>query len=249
MTAVIERGSRAGKQKQNVSAPPLRLPQVNLLPPEVSAARGVRRTQRWLALALVVVVALCGLGWAGSLLVQNAAQDQLVQVQSDTSAIQAESLQYAEVPQVLQRLDEAEQAQQYGMAAEVLWADYVGAIVSVLPADVKIESVSSTLATPAQSATLTPDPLKSDGIGELRLIGRTATLPDTAQWIRALDALPGFADTRMSTMVVAADAVDNSSFYRVTLLVQVTPDALSGRYLPGGSQAPADAATTEGTDG
>ena len=248
MTAVSERGSRAGRPAvpARVLAP---LPQVNLLPPEVSAARGVRRTQRWLAVGLLVVLVLCLMGWGGSMLVQDAAQDDLVQAQGDTAAIQAQTQQYAEVPQVLQQLDQAEQAQQYGMAADVLWANYIGAIVAVLPPDVKIESISSTLSTAAQAATLTPDPLTPGGIGELQLVGRTTTLPDTADWIEGLDGVPGFAGVRMSTMAVAADADDGTTFYRVTLKVQVTDDALSGRYVPGGSETSADGAATEGTEG
>ncbi len=251
MTAVAERGARAERAGKVTSGSLPRLPQVNLLPPEVSAARGIRRTQRLLALALVGVLALCALGWVGSMVVQGEAQDGLAQAQSDTSAIQTESQQYAEVPQVLQQLDQTEQAQQFGMAPEVLWADYVGAIVAVLPPDVKIESIASTLTSPVQAATLTTDTLQSgDSIGEMQVIGRTTTLPDTAQWIAGLDSVPGFDDTRLTSMVTAADTKDGSTFYRVTLVVQVTPDALSGRYLPGGEKAPADAAvTTEGTEG
>ncbi len=252
MTAVEERGTtrgskqRARQQPQQGVAP---MPQVNLLPPEIGAARGVRRTQRWLGLGLVGVLVLCIAGYAGGLLVRNSAQDELTQTQADTSAIQAQTVQYAAVPRVLQELADAKQARQYGMALEVLWADYVGGIVAVLPPDVKIEAITSTLTSPVQAATLAPDPLQGDSLGQVQIIGRTTTLPDTARWIEGLDAIPGFADTRVTAMAVASDEDEGTNFYRVTLTVQVTEDALSGRFLPGGSLDPGAAGTTESEAG
>ena len=80
------------------------LPQVNLLPPEVRAARGLRNLKRWLAMALVLVLVLCAAVFALAKFTKMAADDDLASAQSETQRLQKEQQKYAEVPRVLSAL-------------------------------------------------------------------------------------------------------------------------------------------------
>ncbi|HEY0188563.1 MAG TPA: fimbrial assembly protein [Cellulomonas sp.] len=230
MATVSERGSRrspgAGAPEPVVSP----LPQVNLLPPEVLAAKGARVVRRWLAVGLVLVLGLCGAGYAGSLLVESGAQDDLESAQAETAAIQAETLTYAEVPQVRAELDRAEEAEQLGMGVEVQWGSYLGAVSVLLPDGISLEGFTVTESSPMEAATLSTDVLQDPAVGSIQLVGRSSTLPDTASWIEAMDAIPGLAGTRVATMVISSDDDAGTTFYRVTLTTQVTTEAYSLRF-------------------
>jgi Tfp pilus assembly protein PilN len=204
------------------------LPQVNLLPPEVRAARGLRQTQRLLALALVVVLAACVAVFGLSLVARGSASSDVVQAQSETSRLQAEQSKYAEVPAVLGMLDQIESARTIGMSTDVQWKTYIDAIAAVLPANVSIQSLSVTQASPMIAAPGPTNPLQSASIGQILLSGRSSTVPDAAAWIEALDSVPGFADAAVYSVAVTED--ESGVYYTVSSSVQVTDAVYSHRF-------------------
>jgi type II secretory pathway pseudopilin PulG len=216
------------------------LPQVNLLPPEVRSARGLRVIQRWLVIALIVVAVICvGLvGWA--MLNKSNAQDELEQAQQRTAELTAEVATYAEVPQVEASLDRAWSAQVLGMSSDVLWAERVGAIAALLPNDMKIESFDVVMPSVTDPTLTTENPLRPLPSGTVALVLRSTTIPDTATLMASLDAVPGFTSAWTDSLETAQDDADGAVFYRVKMSVLVTQDALSGRF-----DRP-DATTTEG---
>lgn len=222
MTALLE----PPKVRGTVLGPSL--PQVNLLPPEVRAARGLRVLKRWLGVSLVLTVVLCLGGFAFGLLSAGTAAAELVVAQENTARIQAEQLKYAEVPQVLGALDTARSARELGMSTEVQWKGYLDAIAAVLPADVSVESYTVTGATPMTAPALAADPLQGPSVGQVQFTGRTATLPDTAAWLDALDSIPGFADAWVSAAAVTA--TETTTYYTVEATVQFTDAAYAQRF-------------------
>lgn len=228
-TEARPRGGAKPPKSSRLVGPVIAPPQVNLLPPEVRSARGLRSAKRLLGLALVGVVLLCGAGYVGATFVEQSAQDELTSAESDAAALQVEAQQYAEVPQVLGEIDRVTAAREYGMSPDIEWTPYVVAVASVLPADARIEAFTMTLGNPVEAASAATDPLQAaDSVGRLELTGRTTTLPDAAAWMDSLGAIPGFTDPRVSSAQTAA--ADGTAFYRVTVSVQVTPDAFSGRF-------------------
>ena len=204
------------------------LPQVNLLPPEVRAARGLRKIKRWLAIGLVVVVLLCAGGYGyGKLLVAEAATE-LTSAQKETAVLAASEAKFAEVPQVLGALDAVKAARVLGMSTEVQWKTYFDAIAAVLPADVSIESLTVIGATPMTAASLPADPLQGPSVGQITFTGKSATLPDTANWYAALNSIPGFADAWVSNVAIGSD--DTGDFYTVESTVQFTDLAYANRF-------------------
>lgn len=206
------------------------LPQVNLLPPEVRAARGLRNLKRWLGLAMLAVLVVCIAVFALAKVSEAAADDGLTTAKADAQRLQTEQQKYAEVPRVLSALQAATTAQAVGMSTDVAWTSYYSAITAVLPADVSVDSLGVTLSTAATGgATATVNPLQGASVGQIQFTGRSATLPNTAAWIDALDAIPGFADAWASSATIT-QSPNKTTYYNVTLTVQVTSAAYTHRF-------------------
>lgn len=200
-------------------------PQVNLLPPEVTAARGLRAVKRWLVVAILVVLVVCAGSYGLAVMVQSNADAELAEVQNTTVGLQAEVAKYADVPRVRALLTAAEDARDQALADEVIWGGYVAAIAVTLPGEVRLEGVAAAGRTPMSGIAASTDPLVDSGVGRLTMVARTPVIPDAAAWVDALDALPGLANTRVGTAEIAE--ADGTVFYRTNVTVEVTADALA----------------------
>lgn len=225
MTAVMDRPKpkNAGPTLIGMS-----LPQVNLLPPEVRAKRGLKVLKRWLGVSLLVTLVLCVLAYGVSLMSAAAAQSDLVTAQDETARLQKEQQKYAEVPQVLNALASAKAARTLGMSTEVQWKSYLDAMTAVLPAGVSLESITVTGATPMTAAAAPTSVLEAASVGQIQFNGRIDTLPNTAAWIDALNAVPGFSDAWVSASAITE--TDKTVYYTVTSTVQVTNAAYAKRF-------------------
>lgn len=228
MTTTTERPRTKSGSQGFVASPP----QVNLLPPEIREARGLKAVKRVLALVLVFVVALCAAGFVLAYLDKGTASDDLAEAQAETARLQTEQQQYAEVPRVLGQLDTTKAARQLGMSTEVLWADYYGALAAVLPADVSFDSLAITQATPIAAAAPPSTPLQAPSIGQIAFTARSTTLPNTAQWVDALNSVPGFGDAWVSSASITEDGETQTVYYNVSATVQVRDTAYALRFVP-----------------
>lgn len=225
MTALAEKSRvKAGKPLTTVGQP-----QVNLLPPEVTAGRRLKVIKRWLGIALVLVLVVCAGGFAYAKLVESKAQADLADAQAETQRLQAEQQKYAEVPRVLGALDDTKIVRAIGMATDVDWWAYYSAITAALPPNVSIDSLVVTSTTALDPAAAPANPLQAESVGRIDFVGRSLTVPDTAAWLDALDAVPGFSDAWTSAANVTENA-DGTVFYNVTVGVQVTAAAYSHRF-------------------
>ncbi|QHT55833.1 fimbrial assembly protein [Cellulomonas sp. H30R-01] len=203
------------------------LPQVNLLPPEVRAARGLRATKRWLLISLIVTFALCAGGFGLALISGASAATELAEAQTETERLQLEQQKYAEVPQVLGALDQATTARSVGMSTEVEWKQYVDAITAVLPAGVYLDTFTVTGATPTVPAAAPTDPLQGPSVGQIQFTAYSRTVPDVAALIDSLASVPGFTDPwATSAELTEEDGV----FYNVIATVQFTDTAYAHRF-------------------
>lgn len=233
MTATLERpAASSGKSRKqrgpNGATVVPRLPQVNLLPPEVHAKRTLSRVKRWLAAVLVLAVLLAAGLVALAVLSQQAAEDELSLQQSETERLLAEQQRYAEVPLVLDQLESIRTARELAMGTEVMWQDYIAAIAATAPEGVSIESANVTAPSPMEPAPIAADPLVGDAVAGITFSANSRTVPDTAAWIDGLNSVPGLADAWFSSASVTE--VDGVVFYSVSGTVQVHADARSGRF-------------------
>lgn len=204
------------------------LPQVNLLPPEVRAARGLRKTKRLLGLSLILVLVLCVAAYGVALVSQRGASGEVVEAQADTARLQTEEAQYAKVGTVLGALGTAQGAVQAGMSTDVQWRSYVDAITAVLPENVSFDSFTVGVATPMSPPAAATSALAVPSVGQVMFSARASTVPDTAAWVDALNGVPGFADAWVSSVSATSD--DKGDYYIVSGIVQVTDKAFSHRF-------------------
>lgn len=223
MTAVESRPTQKGKPAAVVI-----FPQVNLLPPQVRSARTRRKLQRYLIFGLVLVAVGC-VGAVGlTMLEQSDAEQTLAQEQQRTADLQVSIAKYAEVPVVEDALARAHSAEELGMATDVLWTPRIGAIAAVLPNDMKIEAFDITMPSVLDPTVTSDNPLRPDPTGAISLVLRSTTLPDTAQLMNSLDAIPGYQSSWVQTMTSAEE--EGTVFYRVEMSLLVSTDAYSGRF-------------------
>jgi hypothetical protein len=204
------------------------LPQVNLLPPEVKAARGLVNTKRWLAGAVGVVLILIALVYVFSVLARSTAQSELENERAQTTQLEAEVAKYAEVPLVLSNLDRTQRALTLGTSTEVMWKSYLDAITAVLPPNVSIDSFSVMQATPWTAAQPVQDPLAAPAAGLISFSARTGTLPDNAAWLDSLASIPNLSNPTFTSAAVTVQ--DSDPYYAVSATVQVQPGAFALRF-------------------
>ncbi|NMR20165.1 fimbrial assembly protein [Cellulomonas fimi] len=228
MTFTLERGARTATPK-NMSLGQ-GLPQVNLLPPEVRAARALSGTKRRLALVLVVVFLLVAVAYAGALMQAGAAKGELTKAQEQTAELTAQQAQYAEVPVVLGRLDELESARELGFSTEIPWSPYVKAVLATMPEGVLLSNINVTSATPMLAPAAPLDPLQAPSVSRVDFMARSTTLVASGAWIDALNSIPGFADAWVSSVAVAEDET-YGPHYEVTASVQVDESAYTNRFV------------------
>lgn len=200
-------------------------PQVNLLPPEVAKTRRQKSTKRLLLLSLLLVVLVAVLGYGVALYSANEAADDLADAQSETTRLQNEKAEYAEVPRVLNQIELVQNARIAGTATEVNWAQYIEALRAVTPAGVSYESI--TVSSVENGASM--NPFVTDSIGTISFTTRSLVLPDTAAWVDAVEPLPGLSDPWFTSATRTDE--DGSLYYLVQGTVNVETSALAGRFI------------------
>lgn len=228
MTGLLEKtGRRQSSRGADLGGP--RLPQVDLLPPEVRASRGLSQTKRWLGLSLILVVLVAALAYGWAFLTEKNANEHLAESQDTAAELSREKVKYAEVPVVLGAISDVKVARLLGMSTEVAWTPHIQAIAAVLPAGTSIESFTITQASPTETISVPGDQLNGPRIASIVFTARSATLPDGSAWLDALDSIPGFVDpTLQSTSLSEADGVP---FYMMSSTIEVDASALADRFI------------------
>jgi len=243
MSSLLERPARSAKTRSTQSLV-TGLPQVNLLPPEVRAARGLQSIKRWLVIALLVVLVVCALMWLWAQSVQSGAQADLENAQQETARLTQEQAKYAEVPRVQAQLVQAALGREIGMTTDVVWKPYLDAIAAVLPEGASIDTFGMTGATPMTGAPEVSDVLAAPSVGQLAFGARSVAVPDAAALMDALDSIPGFSDAFVTSVQVQTDEV-SGVYYAIQAQVQFDSTVYSGRY---STLSDADADETAATE-
>ncbi len=207
----------------------VRVPQVNLLPPEVAVKQGLRAVRRWALLALGVVVLVVALVYVVSSVELAQARGDLNRAQDTTARLTAEQASYSEVPQVLGELNDVKATQELATSTEVLWKPYIDSIRGALPEGGELSSLQASGASPVL---LPPGPVDvrgAQGVGPLTHMPTTPTFPNVADWSDALSTVPGLRDARVQS-VTEDSSSEGPAGYTVTMTMQYDETALSGRF-------------------
>jgi Tfp pilus assembly protein PilN len=208
------------------------VPRVNLLPPEILAARRFRRTQLMLACVLAGTVLVAGAVTAWAAHDVSAARDDLQTVTARTAALHAQEQRYAEVPKVLAQVDAATAARQVALGEDVLWYRFLDDLAVATPRNVWLGSVTVSQSTGVVATT--SDPLTPPARGTVTFSGSALHFPDVASWLTQVGAVHGLDASRLQTAARGADvsgaAAGKAGTVTFTSTIVITSDALSHRY-------------------
>jgi len=201
------------------------VPRVDLLPPEIRAARRFRHTQRRLgaAIALTLVAAAGATAWAQTTV--DAAQTDLETAQSQVTHLKSQQTQFAEVPKVLNQLDAARAARATALEHDVLWYRYLDDLALATPTSVTLGSFSATV-----TDALSPpsNPLEATGLGTVTFSGRTTSFPEVAKWLTSVSAVHGMDVSQLSN--AAEQTTTGKPVVDFSSRVVLTQAGLSHRY-------------------
>lgn len=203
-------------------------PRVDLLPPEVKAARKARATNRLMAFAVVAVAVIVAAATGGASFFSIQAQNQLATSQAQTGTILAQQKNYIEVRKVQEGVSLVQAAQQVGASTEISWRDYLQKVQATLPGNVAIETVTIDSATPLAIYSQPTAPLQGARVATLTFQATSPTLPEVPVWLRSLGTLKGFADATPGS--VSLDPSKN--VYTVKITMHINEAAFDGRFAP-----------------
>jgi Tfp pilus assembly protein PilN len=210
----------------------LRTARVNLLPPEIEQARRLRHTQAGLAAGLAAVALVAGGVYALQVHQTNQAADDLAATKAQTTKLQDEQAQYADVPRTIAAIDAAETARSTAMAKDVEWFRTLNNFALTLPTNVWFTGLTlsvSGAAPTAATASATPTAGAATGpVGIVTVQGTAFDHPDVATWLDVLARQPGMADAYFSSSARAK--IGKKNVVTFTSTADITADALSHRY-------------------
>jgi Tfp pilus assembly protein PilN len=204
----------------------VRMPRVNLLPPEIMEGRRLRTRKAVLAGSLVVVLAGIGVGYVVEVNAKATAQDQLTQAQAERGRLMAEQSKYADVPRTIAAIDAAETARANAMATDVEWYRTLTNFALTLPSNVWFTTVELQTAGGQQGAA--PVAVGPGTAGSLSVEGRALDHPDVAAWLDVLGSQPAVEGAYFSNS--EKKKIDDKTVVEFASSAVVTDEALSHRY-------------------
>lgn len=225
MSILTGRGERLTSVMDGFGAE-TRVPSVNLLPPEIIAARAFRRTQKLLGATVLMVLAILAVVYLLQVQAKNSAAESLAASQATGQTLKAEEAKYADVPRVYKAIDDAQAARQSAMSQDVEWFRYLTDFSLAMPANVWLTSLDLSLATaapaPGAAAAATPT------IGTMTFAGSAIDHPDVAAWLVTLAKEKAATDAYFSSSARAKIGTKNIVNFSST--AGLTGTALSHRF-------------------
>lgn len=220
------------------------VPRVNLLPEEILAARGFRKVQFRLALAVVTTILLA----SGAVLwAQGQVSDARAGLEATTArsvVLQQEETRCAEVPRLTAAVASAKALREQALSQDMLWYRLMSDVALATPSNVWLTTMEVNLNTttgspagsagsagPAGSAGAAAglDPLLPAGIGKMTVTGTAANYPDVAAWLDSIAQVHGLDGSTLRT-VTRENAAGKGGQLTFTTEIVIVSTALSHRY-------------------
>lgn len=201
---------------------------VNLLPAEVSAARGGRVLKVGLAAGLGVVGAFIAAGCLVTAGHVSSAQEALDTEQGRTAQLQREQAAYAEVPKVFQQLRVAQSVNSELSGSGLAAYQLLDTVAATAPEGVSFTSIDLKAADPALTgataggtaaagAAASSDPLAVKGLGALTVTGQTMDQALVVAWMNQVTTGAKFSDVRLTSSTL--DPVTKVITFNATAVV------------------------------
>ena len=210
-----------------VGAP--RTPLVDLLPPEIEMRRKQNRAKRLIVGAVVLFLALLGGAWYYTLSMRISAESDLAAEQDKTTSKQTELATYDYIPLVQAALDNAVAARAWAGSTDVQWATQLNSLLTAAPTNVALTSLAVSASTPTDPFSLDGTPFQQPDLGQLYFSGDAASEAEVAAFQDAIDALPVFQSTFITSLTLAPVEEGALPYWTFTGSTRITSNALSGR--------------------
>ncbi len=210
-----------------VGAP--RTPLVDLLPPEIEMRRKESRAKRLIVVAVVLFMALLVGAWYFAYSVRTSVESDLAVEQDLTAAKQEELATYDYIPLVRAALENAIGARALAGSADVTWATQLDSLLKATPSDISLTALAVTAATPSDPLIEAGNAFQQADIGQLFFSGEAASELEVAAFQDAIDSLPAFRDTYISSVSLGSTATGDVPYWSFSGTTRITSNALSGR--------------------
>jgi Tfp pilus assembly protein PilN len=222
---------------------------VNLLPPEITQRRALRKLQAGLAAGVVAAAAVVGLLYVQAGSGKSEAQARLNAANTQKVLLGAQTTSLGNVAAAKAKVDAARASLKAAMGSEVLWSKTLDDLRLRLPDGVRYQSVavSAIVAPAAGVATATPTAgaptLPSNVIATVIFTGVAGSMNDVAAELDQLALVPGLSNVYLTSATAGGAGASGASSgsqagVQFTATADVTNSALSHRYdnLTGGTE-------------
>ena len=210
-----------------VGAP--RTPLVDLLPPEIEMDRKAKRAKALIGVAVLLFLVVLVGAWYATFAMRKSVESDLAAEQEKTPAKQVELATYDYVPLVYATLDNAVTARAWAGGSDITWATQLNSLIAAVPTNVALTTMAVTAANPSEPFMLDGTPFQQPDLGQLFISGDAATEADVTALQDAIDALPAFRNTYITSVAVAASTDGEVGYWTFTGTTRITSNALSGR--------------------
>lgn len=226
-------------------------PRVSLLPPALIEEARQRSITRRFILAVAGVLLLAGAGVLGTTLYAAHARAQLDAAREQTAVLTAEQKRYAEAEALATLLATLDDARSYAASTEIEWTTYTSQLTATMPPGTSLTEVSVSAPAPWEAQSEPSGPLRGTAAGTLHLRVTSDTGEGLTDWVRGLEAIPGYADSSLDDRTAdshadtATDsaAADPTTEYTASITLNLGETARSPRAATAtASPAPADPA-------
>jgi len=217
-------------QEDRLVTTTVRLPRVNLLPPEIAERATFQRIQAGLGVAVLAAVGVVGLLYLSASHSVASAQGDLDTATSQASSLQQQSAKYADVTATYARAAAAQATLRTAMGGEIRYSQLLNDLSLTVPSNVWLSSLAYA-STPPVVTTATPvagAPAASTSVGTFTATATAFSHDDVAVWLESVAGLKAYANPYFSTS--AEGLLGTRKVVTFSSTAVLTPAALSGRY-------------------
>jgi hypothetical protein len=170
-------------------------PRAHLLPPELAIAARARVIHRLLLLMVVAVLIVTGAGVVEAYRVAGVAKAALDDERAVTTSLLGQQTKYTSATDLDALVTAVTAATDYGVSTAVDWNAFIDELEDALPKGVNLDSVAPMANAPWEAPLGVTGPLRVDRVATLQLQVSSSKMLPITEWVRAVDTLPGFADS------------------------------------------------------
>ncbi|MDN4597344.1 hypothetical protein [Leifsonia virtsii] len=228
--AVAGRAKRKSPAPPKKAAPPPMLavtaPRADLLPPEIRALRKARGVRHLLVYVVAGTLVLVVLGALGATALSESMRASVVDAQQQTTTILAQQKNYIKAQDAQRQVALLKAAQVRGASTEIFWSGYIDKIQAALPAGVVVVGINIKSASPIAPFEQPSSPLQGPRVATVDLQAASSSVPNLADWVTALSALPGYSDAIPGTTT----RDDTTGAYLSNVTLHLNDAAFDGRF-------------------